>query len=81
MAFLEKVAQAVTAFFKRRVLPILKPLGRYLAPVGRFFNKIFTPVFAYLKDKPVLTLVIIGIVYFIGIAAHACTFENGYHTI
>ena len=69
MAFLEKLAQAVAAFFKERVLPILKPLGKYLAPVGRFLNKVFAPVFAYLKDKPVLTLVIIGIVYFIGIAA------------
>ena len=69
MAFVEKLAQAVAAFFKERVLPILKPLGKYFAPVGRFLNKIFAPVFAYLKDKPVLTLVIIGIVYFIGIAA------------
>ena len=69
MAFLEKLAQAVAAFFKKRVIPILKPLGKRLAPVGRFFGKIFSPAFAYLKDKPVLTLVIIGIVYFIGIAA------------
>ena len=69
MAFVENFAQAVAAFFKGRIFPVLKPVGRFLRPVAVFFEKVSAPVFNYLKGKPVLTLVIIGIVYFIGIAA------------
>ena len=69
MAFVENFAQAVAAFFKGRIFPVLKPVGRFLKPVAVFWKRISAPVFNYLKGKPVLTLIIIGIVYFIGIAA------------
>ena len=69
MAFLENLAQAVAVFFRNRIFPLFKPLGKKLAPVGSKVKKFFTPVLDYLKVRPVLTLILIGILYFIGIAA------------
>ena len=69
MAFIENFAQAVAAFFRNRIFPFFKPLGRKLAPVGSRIQKFFAPVFDYLKVRPVLTIILIGILYFAGIAA------------
>ena len=69
MAFLENLAQAVAAFFRNCIFPFLKPLGKKLAPVGSKIKKFFAPVFDYLKVRPVLTIILIGVLYFVGIAA------------
>ena len=69
MAFIENFAQAVAAFFRNRIFPFLRPLIKKLYPASLRIQKFFKPAFDYLKVRPILTLILIGVLYFIGIAA------------
>ncbi len=69
MAFIENFAQAVAAFFRNRIFPFLRPLIKKLYPASLRIQKFFKPAFDYLKVRPILTLILIGVLYFMGIAA------------
>ena len=69
MAFLENIAQAVAAFFGERVIPLMNPALKKIAPLGNRIKNFFKPLFDFLKVRPILTVILIGILYFLGIAA------------